>query len=117
MDPDPAPATRDFGAQPLDRLMLELGLGNHDLVLASPSQLTHKQVQKARKGRRLTPNLQHKVKEALEAALAKRAAGDSSGETPQPLAYQLGDLFSYATPTRRSRTANGDPHQALSTKH
>jgi len=103
MNPAPPPKTRDFGVQPLDRLMLELGLGNHELVLASPGQLTHKQVQKARKGRRLTPNLQRKVKEALEAALVQRAAGDTSGEAPQPLAYKLEDLFSYAKEADRKR--------------
>ncbi len=96
MNPAPSPETRDFGVQPLDRLMTELELGNHELVLASPGQLTHKQVQKARKGRRLTPNLQRKVKDALEAALTKRAADASDDDAPKPLAYKLADLFSYA---------------------
>lgn len=88
MTPDPASEPRDLGAQPLDRLLLELGLANHDLVDASPSQLTHKQVQKARKGRRLTPNLQKKVKDAFEAALAQRAETGTR--------YALSDLFTYA---------------------
>lgn len=45
---------RDFGTQPLDGLMEMWGLSNHDLVAASPEQLTHKQVQRARTGRQLT---------------------------------------------------------------
>ena len=45
---------RDLGLQPLDKMMDEWGLDNHQLVEVSTEQLTHKQVQKARKGRRLT---------------------------------------------------------------
>ena len=41
---------------------------NHALVAASADQLTHKQVQRARKGRRLTRNMQSKVTEAWRLA-------------------------------------------------
>lgn len=61
---------RDLGPQPLDQLMEELALTNRDLVAASPEQLTHKQVQRARKGRRLTRNMQEKVRKALLAAVS-----------------------------------------------
>ena len=37
---------RDLGTQPLDRMMDEWGMGNHDMVEVSTEQLTHKQVQK-----------------------------------------------------------------------
>jgi hypothetical protein len=37
---------------PLDRLLTEGNFSNHDLVAASPTQLSHKNVQKARKGER-----------------------------------------------------------------
>ncbi len=78
---------RDFGPQPLDALLRELGLENHDLVAASPSQLTHKQVQKARKGRYVTANIQRKVLEALAAA--------PRGEGEKPPVFRLEDLFNY----------------------
>ena len=71
----------ELGAQPLDAIMEERGLKNHDLVAASKDGLTHKQVQKGRKGRRLTRHIQDKIVEALSA---------STGET-----YNLNQLFNY----------------------
>lgn len=59
--------TRDHGTQPLDALLVEFGLSNRDLVAASTEQLTHKQVQKARRGRRVTENIQRKILVALNA--------------------------------------------------
>lgn len=56
--------TRDLGPQPLDGLMRARGMENHALVAASPAQLTHKQVQRARSGRRLTRNMQAKIQDA-----------------------------------------------------
>ncbi len=47
--------------------MTSLDLKNHDLVAASTEGLTHKQVQKGRKGRRLTRNIQDKIISALSA--------------------------------------------------
>jgi hypothetical protein len=60
---------RDHGDQPLGRQMDEWGLGNHDLVDVSTEQLTHKQVQKARKGRELTLKLKMKVARAFNVAI------------------------------------------------
>ncbi len=76
-------ATLNHGVQPLDALLTELGVGNHDLVAASTEQLTHKQVQKARKGRQLSGNLQRKVLNALQKA--------SGGERT----FSLTELFTY----------------------
>jgi hypothetical protein len=59
--------TKDYGVQPLENVMTRLGLSNAQLVLVSTKQLTHKMVQKGRKGRRLTPNIQKKILEALNA--------------------------------------------------
>ena len=50
---------------PLDVLMTRLGLTNAQLVQASTEQLTFKMVQKARKGRALSPNIQAKILAAL----------------------------------------------------
>lgn len=71
----------ELGPQPLDTVMEERGLKNHDLVAASKDGLTHKQVQKGRKGRRLTRNLKDKIAVALSTA---------TGET-----YTPGQLFNY----------------------
>lgn len=60
--------SRDFGVQPLDAVMIRLGLSNNDLVKKSTQQLSHKVVQKGRKGRRLTLNAQQKILTALRAA-------------------------------------------------
>lgn len=72
---------RDLGVQPLDALMRARGLDNHALVVASPASLTHKQVQRARNGRRLTRNMQAKVAEAWG-----RATGGPE---------RVADLFTY----------------------
>ncbi|MEX2580691.1 MAG: hypothetical protein WD342_16660 [Verrucomicrobiales bacterium] len=77
-------SSRDHGSQPLDRLLDELRLTNHALVGASSEQLTHKQVQKARKGREVTANIQRKIVAALEAA-----AGGDKGR------FKREDLFNY----------------------
>ncbi len=61
----------EFGIQPLDQVMTDLELSNHDLVAASSDGLTHKQVGKGRKGRRLTRNIQDKIAKALSAAADK----------------------------------------------
>ena len=58
----------NLGTQPLDEILTELNLANPELVKASTEQLTHKQVQKARKGRRVSANIQGKICRALNAA-------------------------------------------------
>lgn len=72
---------RNLGEQPIAALMDRLGLTARTLVTASTEQLTHKMVARARKGRRLTRNVQGKVLRALNAA--------SDG------GYSLPDLFNY----------------------
>ena len=71
----------DLGLQPLAGLMTEHGLKPNDLVRNSTEQLTHKMVSRAVKGRRLTPNIQHKIINALNKAAGKK--------------YKLKDLFNY----------------------
>ena len=77
---------RNHGPQPLDLLMTELGIANRELVGASTGQLTHKQVQKGRKGRKLTPNLQRKIANALNAICAGREIDR---------VFKRADLFNY----------------------
>ena len=72
---------RDLGEQPLSKIMVELGLKSHEIVEASDEQMTHKMVARAMKGRRLTPNVQHKILNALNKVTEKN--------------YSLKDLFNY----------------------
>ena len=71
----------ELGLQPITGLVTEHGLKSNDLVRNSTEQLTHKMVSRAAKGRRLTPNIQRKVLNALNKAAGKQ--------------YQLKDLFNY----------------------
>ncbi len=71
----------NLGPQPISGLMAEHGLKSNDLVRNSTEQLTHKMVSRAVKGRWLTPNIQHKIINALNKATGK--------------VYELKDLFSY----------------------
>lgn len=63
----------DNGPQPLDAVLTELAVSNHDLVAACSEPLTHKAVQRARKGRRLTPKMKVRITEALNGLLRDRA--------------------------------------------
>jgi hypothetical protein len=72
---------RNLGEQPIARIMQERGFKAHDLVAISDEQLTHKMVSRACKGRRLTPNVQTKIRNALAKATGRR--------------YALEELFSY----------------------
>jgi len=73
----------DVGVQPLDAIMTEKEIKNHDLVAAMPPGfINHKQVQKARKGRRLTVHMQEKILEALNAF-------------SDPVSYEFSDIFNY----------------------
>lgn len=71
----------ELGTQPLDKIMEERGLKNHDLVAASKDGLTHKQVQKGRKGRRLTRHIQDKIVDAISFSAGR--------------AYKTDQLFNY----------------------
>ena len=73
---------RDLGPQPLGEILTKLELSNSDVVAASTEQLTHKQVQKAIKGRRISKNIQQKIVKALNAVNAE-------------LKYSKKDLFNY----------------------
>ena len=72
---------RDLGEQPIAALLRELDLKSHNLVAASTEQITHKMVVRACKGRRLTPNVKTKIRNALNKAADKN--------------YTLAELFNY----------------------
>jgi hypothetical protein len=83
----------ELGTQPLDALMEHWGLSNHDLVEISTEQLTHKQVQRARKGRRLTLKMMMKVTRAFNVTIWH---GLSKEEKENYFEYGWKHLFNYA---------------------
>ena len=85
--------SRDRGVQPVDALMEAWGLSNHDMVDVSPEQLTHKQVQRARKGRILTLAMMQKVTRTLNIAIWYRLKKE---EREQYYEYLHRELFNYA---------------------
>lgn len=85
---------RDYGTQRVDAIMQAWGLTNHDMVLAAvPEQLTHKQVQRARNGRRLTLAMMQKITRVLNDAVLSRL-DEEAAEAYTP--YMHRELFSYA---------------------
>lgn len=80
-DNDNIDLSRDLGPQPIVELMQKLGLKPHDMVEASPDQLTHKMISRAMKGRRLTSHTK---------MIVQRAMTKASGKL-----YKLTDLFNY----------------------
>lgn len=95
--------SRNHGLQPLDAIMIEHGLSAHDLVAASAEPMTHKAVQRARKGRQLTPRMRLRMAAALNRAV--RCQGKELEREWGPA-----DLFNY---TRASR-AGGEPSEDAS---
>lgn len=85
--------SRDHGVQPLDEWMSRWGLINHDLVAASTEQLSHKQVQKGRKGRQLTLHLMLKLTRAFNGAVLAKIPKERHAEFSPYLHRQL---FNYA---------------------
>jgi len=61
----PPDIERNLGTQPLDAVLLEMELGNHAVVELCKEGLTHKAMQRARKGRRLTPKMKVRITETL----------------------------------------------------
>jgi len=72
---------RDFGEQPIAKIMALHELKASDLVVCSTEQITHKMVSRAVKGRRLRPAVQLKILNALNRASKKT--------------YAMKDLFNY----------------------
>jgi hypothetical protein len=72
---------RNLGEQPIARIMVDHDLKARDLVAVSTQQLTHKMVSRACKGRRLTPNVQSKIRDALNESTDKE--------------YSMEELFTY----------------------
>ena len=72
---------RNFGEQPIMKIMKDNELKAKDLVESSREHITHKMVSRACKGRRLTPNVKSKVRNALNKSTVKK--------------YLMDELFTY----------------------
>ena len=72
---------RNLGEQPIARIMADHGLKAGDIVAISTEQITYKMVYRACKGRRLTHNVQSKLRDALNKSTGKE--------------YSLEGLFTY----------------------
>lgn len=83
----------DLGEQPLITMMEKWGLSNEDLVKASTEQLTFKQVQKARQGRRLTMTMMFKVMRAYNVAIWHKL---DKKQKEKFVEYNHRPLFNYA---------------------
>jgi hypothetical protein len=79
---------RNLGTQPLDTLMTEHSLGNHDIVSACDEPLTHKAVQRGRKGRRLTTHMQRRITAAMNKIMKLQGKALESE-------WKVSDLFTY----------------------
>ena len=84
---------RDLGTQPLDAMMRAWGMSNNEMVDVSTEQLTHKQIQRARNGRRLTLKMMQKVNRAFNVMIWSKLS-DEQKETY--FEYMHKHLFNYA---------------------
>ncbi len=98
---------RDLGTQPLDAILTGWQLDNHDVVEASPEQLTHKQLVRARNGRRLTLKMMTKVSRTVNFSVWGRLTDE---EREQFTEYTPKHLFTYS---KGSDAAFVDPNKAL----
>ncbi len=84
---------REFGPQPLIAVMEGWGLESHALVETSDEQLTHKQVQRARSGRKLSLKMMMKVARTLNLAIWSKL---DPAKKEKFVPYLHKDLFSYS---------------------
>lgn len=98
---------RDLGKQPLDAMMDAWGITNNEMVDNSTEQLTHKQIQRARNGRRLTLKMMQKVNRAFNVTIWFKL-NDEQKETY--FEYMHKHLFNYA---KGYTTDFVDPNDAL----
>ena len=84
---------RNLGPQPLDAMMDAWQISNHQMVDVSTEQLNHKQIQRARQGRRLTLKMMQKVTRAFNVTIWFRL-NDEQKEAY--FEYMHKHLFNYA---------------------
>ena len=87
--------------------MLRWSLTNHQLVEDSPEQLNHKQIQRAKAGRRLTLKMMMKVARSLNIAIWNRLSKDDKETFVE---YLHKDLFNYSKDFNPEKT---DPNEEM----
>jgi len=98
----------ELGDQPLIQMMEKWGVVNEDLVKASTEQLTFKQVQRGRTGRRLTLKMMQKILRAFNVAIWYKLDKKQKEKFVEYL--QHGPLFNYAKGYSEDYV---DPNEAL----
>jgi len=98
---------RDLGVQPLDSILNGWQLENHAVAAASPEQLTHKQVVRARNGRRLTLKMMMKLARTLNFAVWGRLTDEEREAFTE---YFPKHLFNYSKGWSEEL---GDPNKSL----
>jgi hypothetical protein len=99
--------SNDLGPQPLDAMRKAWNMSNHKMVEVSTEQLTHKQVQRARSGRRLTLKMMQKVNRAYNVTIWFQLSDD---QKERYFEYMHKHLFNYA---KGFDAAFVDPNEAL----
>ena len=84
---------RDLGTQPLDAMMTAWGMSNSEMVQVSTEQLTHKQIQRARNGRRLSLKMMQKVNRAFNVTIWFKLSDE---QKEAYFEYMHKHLFNYA---------------------
>jgi hypothetical protein len=81
----------NYDIQPLDAILTELQIKHQDLVSISQEPLTHKNVNNARKGRRMTAKMKLRITNTLNHWLKKQPATVDT----QVKEYKVRELFNY----------------------
>ena len=79
---------RNFGEQPLAQILADHDLKAKDLVDISTEHLSFKMVSRACKGRRLTPNVKSKVRNALNKSTGKKYSMEEILHLPKNITHQ-----------------------------
>lgn len=98
----------ELGTQPIEQRMEAWGITNQDLVNASTEQLTYKQVQRAKSGRKLTLKMMFKLARSFNVAIWNKLSKTQKEQFSYEYLHR--DLFSYA----KGYDENfADPNEAL----
>ena len=98
---------QDFGDQPIGVILEGWNLTNHQVVEISPEQLTHKQVQRARTGRKLTLKMKQKLARSVNFAVWGRLTNEEREAFTE---YFPKHLFSY---NKGYDAEAGDPNKGI----
>lgn len=81
----------NYDIQPLDAVLTELQIKHQDLVAVSHEPLTHKNINNARKGRRMTAKMKLRITNTLNHWLKKQPIVENT----EVKEYKVRELFNY----------------------